>query len=432
MKKIISILLSVVFIITSMMIPVYAESTSNSGNSSSYAGVFETYAKLIKMPAYFEAMEEQAWENAKKYKGYDAYFDDFEIEFIKLTGVPYLWVDCPVEDAKIKYAYYDVNKDGIDELLLTADWGSNNNIEEILGIMTLIDGNPAVVCNGWERNSFNITNDGQILNYSSGGSNNWILSAFSLKNGKLSTKDILLKWDGNCSYVADGKYDAADLDEKMLDNISGQSKYRISQSEFDRIYNEKEKKILTVKGNIFDPDGIAVSMVFYDVKYTDYFYDSVKWAVRKNVTSGTSGIAFSPDQACSRSQVVTFLWRANGSPSVSRSNPFKDISKSKYYYDAVIWAVSKGITSGTGSDVFSPDQSCTRAQVVTFLWRMHGEPSVSGSNMFNDVKSGEYYYKPVLWAVKNNVTQGTGSKTFSPDQVCSRAQIVTFLYRDLG
>lgn len=171
---------------------------------------------------------------------------------------------------------------------------------------------------------------------------------------------------------------------------------------------------------------------FSDVSASAYYYDAVKWAVENDVTSGTSATTFSPDASCTRAQMVTFLWRANGSPRAAGANPFTDVQAGAYYYDAVLWAVEKGITSGTSATTFSPDMTVTRGQTVTFLHRANGSPAASGSNPFTDVAADAYYTAAVQWAVAEGVTSGTGANTFSPDAPCTRAQIVTFLYRDMA
>ena len=169
---------------------------------------------------------------------------------------------------------------------------------------------------------------------------------------------------------------------------------------------------------------------FTDVPANAYYADAVAWAVVNGITSGTGSGTFSPESNCTRAQIVTFLWRAADSPTVNASNPFKDVAESDYYYNAVLWAVQNGITSGTSTTTFSPNDTCTRAQAVTFLYRAKNSPTVSGSNSFTDLTSGAYYINAVQWAVNTGVTSGTSSTTFSPDQTCTRAQIVTFLYRD--
>lgn len=169
---------------------------------------------------------------------------------------------------------------------------------------------------------------------------------------------------------------------------------------------------------------------FVDVKEGAYYYDAVLWAVEQKITSGTSATTFSPDASCTRAQMVTFLWRAAGSPKVENGkNPFADVKADAYYYDAVLWAVEKGVTSGTSATTFSPDATVTRGQTVTFLYRNAGSPEVSGTMPFADVEADAYYAKAVQWAVQQKITTGTSETTFSPMSDCTRGQIVTFLYR---
>ena len=177
----------------------------------------------------------------------------------------------------------------------------------------------------------------------------------------------------------------------------------------------------------------AATGFFQDVPRGEYYTEPVGWALRKGITNGTSSVDFSPMADCTRGQVVTFLWRAAGGPKpTSTRNPFSDVKPSDYYYNAVLWAVEKGITNGTSPTTFSPNSPCTRGQVVTFLWRYAGMPKTSGSNPFSDVKTGEYYYDAVLWASGKNVTNGTSPTTFSPNNTCTRGQIVTFLFRAIA
>ena len=167
---------------------------------------------------------------------------------------------------------------------------------------------------------------------------------------------------------------------------------------------------------------------------SQYYFTPVYWAVDNGITTGTSPTTFSPNAGCTRAQVVTFLWRAAGKPEPTTSeNPFEDVTSDAYYYKAVLWAVEKGITTGTSATTFRPDRTCTRGQIVTFLWRYNGQPEPeNGNNPFADVPAGQYYYKAVQWAVENGITKGTSADKFSPDSTCTRAQIVTFLYRDLA
>lgn len=172
---------------------------------------------------------------------------------------------------------------------------------------------------------------------------------------------------------------------------------------------------------------------FADVSEEEYYGYPVLWALKMGITTGTSATTFAPDKACTRAQVVTFLWRAEGSPEpTTTESPFADVSPDAYYYKAVLWAVEQGITQGTGKGRFSPDNPCTRGQVATFLWRAQGQPNPTDStNPFSDVAPEDYYYHAVLWAVEQGITQGTGKGKFSPDNPCTRGQIVTFLYRAL-
>ncbi len=181
----------------------------------------------------------------------------------------------------------------------------------------------------------------------------------------------------------------------------------------------------------FKESAEQVTNPFTDVHESDYYYDAVLWAVANGVTNGTGATTFSPDNPVSRAQMVTFLWRAYGSPKATGSNPFTDVDESAWYYDAVLWAVANGVTNGTSATTFSPDTSVTRAQSVTFQWRAAGSPEASGSS-FDDVAENAYYNDAVVWAVASGITVGTGGNNFSPDVVVSRAQAVTFLYRELA
>ena len=170
---------------------------------------------------------------------------------------------------------------------------------------------------------------------------------------------------------------------------------------------------------------------FTDVAEKDFFFQPVMWAVSNNVTSGLSATSFGPSKGCTRAQVVTFLWRAAGEPApTSNANPFTDVKEGQYYYDAVLWAVENGITTGLNATTFGTNADCNRGQIVTFLWRAMNKPAPSGSeNPFTDVPESQYYYDAVLWAVEKGITTGLSSTTFGPNSTCTRGQIVTFLYR---
>lgn len=180
--------------------------------------------------------------------------------------------------------------------------------------------------------------------------------------------------------------------------------------------------------------GTANTTGFVDVPPDEYYAEPVQWAVEQGITNGTSAFAFSPLDTCTRGQIVTFLWRAAGRPEPeSGTNPFGDVPESEYYYKAVLWAVEQGITNGTSPTTFGPDEPCTRGQVVTFLHRAQKTPEPAGHETpFTDVPESEYYYKAVQWAVEQGVTNGTSPTTFGPEETCLRGQIVTFLYRALA
>lgn len=176
------------------------------------------------------------------------------------------------------------------------------------------------------------------------------------------------------------------------------------------------------------------AVAFDDVKQGEYYYEPVQWAVEKNITTGLSALKFAPDATCNRGQIVTFLWRAAGKPETENSVcTFKDVDAKQFYYEPILWAVDEGITSGYNAEKFGPDDVCTRGQIVTFLWRYMGQIApASDKHSFEDLGYGEYYYEPVLWAVENGITTGLNQTQFGPDAHCTRGQVVTFLYRALG
>ena len=207
--------------------------------------------------------------------------------------------------------------------------------------------------------------------------------------------------------------------------IDGKSIGAVKSYTFENVSRTHTIEVIFMKAN-----GNPQTGVFVDVATGSYYEDAVDWAVENGITQGTDDTHFSPDGICTRAQAVTFLWRAAGSPEPeTRAMPFADVPAGSYYYDAVLWAVENGITEGTSDTRFSPNATCTRAQIVAFLWRSEKSPAASSRNPFADVKSSAYYADAVLWAVKENITKGTTSTTFSPNADCTRAQIVTFLWR---
>ncbi len=212
---------------------------------------------------------------------------------------------------------------------------------------------------------------------------------------------------------------------RITDDITLYAKWEKNTVEKEEKPEESEKESVTEK------EEEKEKSPFSDVAKGEYYYKPVLWAVENGITGGTSANTFSPDSICTRAQVVTFLHRMIASPEPAAIDmPFVDVKTSDYFYKPVKWAFGSKITGGTSASTFSPDNNCTRAQVVTFLWRTAGQPEPKGkNNPFADVKSDSYYYKAVLWAVEQGITGGTSASTFSPDNNCTRAQVVTFLYR---
>ena len=207
--------------------------------------------------------------------------------------------------------------------------------------------------------------------------------------------------------------------------IDGKSIGAVKSYTFENVSRTHTIEVIFMKAN-----GNPQTGVFVDVATGSYYEDAVDWAVENGITKGTDDTHFSPDGICTRAQAVTFLWRTAGSPKPeTRAMPFTDVPVGSYYYDAVLWAVENGITKGTSETTFSPNMTCSRAQIVAFLWRSEKSPAAGTANPFADVKSTAYYADAVLWAVKEDITKGTTNTTFSPDADCTRAQIVTFLWR---
>ena len=207
--------------------------------------------------------------------------------------------------------------------------------------------------------------------------------------------------------------------------IDGKSIGAVKSYTFENVRRTHTIEVIFMKAN-----GNPQTGVFVDVTTGSYYEDAVDWAVENGITKGTDDTHFSPDGICTRAQAVTFLWRTAGSPKPeTRAMPFTDVPVGSYYYDAVLWAVENGITKGTSDTTFSPNMTCSRAQIVAFLWRSEKSPASGTANPFADVKSTAYYAGAVLWAVREDITKGTTNTTFSPDADCTRAQIVTFLWR---
>lgn len=189
---------------------------------------------------------------------------------------------------------------------------------------------------------------------------------------------------------------------------------------------------VAIEATFVETEAPIIPPTFTDVPADAYYADAVKWAVDQGITTGATSTTFEPNASCTRAQVVTFLWRAAGSPKAAGADPFTDLDPSAYYHEAVLWAVEQGVTLGTSPTTFSPDQVVSRAQVVTFLHRYENTPAGGGDTPFTDVAGGSYYADAVQWAVDQGITTGTTPTTFSPEDDCTRGQIVTFLYRALA
>ena len=261
-----------------------------------------------------------------------------------------------------------------------------------------------------------------------GGVTTYSITVKSAKNGDVTASHktaskgttITLTVDPDKGYVLDALtvLDGKDKEIKLTEK-NGKYTFTMPAS---KVTVEATFKPLTTTGN--NP--------FIDVPAGSYYEDAVIWAVDKGITSGTSAVTFDPNGNCTRAQAVTFLWRAAGSPAPkTKVMSFTDVPSGSYYYDAVLWAMEQGITKGTSDTAFSPNASCTRAQIVTFLWRASGSPAVSGNSAFTDVASDAYYAAAVAWAEKNSVTGGIGGGLFGSGNNCTRAQIVTFIYRSV-
>lgn len=272
------------------------------------------------------------------------------------------------------------------------------------------------------------TCDVSVTRYTSGGSgtSTYAVTTDSAKNGSVSVSPKNAS-KGATVTITVKPNSGYELDDLTVTDKNGKT-VKVTEGKNGKYTFTMPASKVTVEAS-FTKIKEEPKVSFVDVSTSAYYADAVAWAVENGVTGGTSATTFSPDAACTRAQAVTFLWRAAGSPAPKSSvNPFTDISASAYYYDAVLWAVERGITAGTSATTFSPDATCTRAQIVTFLYRAVGT-TTSGTNPFVDVADSAYYAAAVKWAVAEGVTAGTSATTFSPDASCTRGQIVTFLYR---
>lgn len=259
----------------------------------------------------------------------------------------------------------------------------------------------------------------------SGGSTRYSVTVEDADNGTVRVSPTRAERGDTVTITVDPD-EGYELDELIVTDSSG------DEIEVRRLSNGKytftmPRSAVTVEA-VFT--AAAAESTFADVPPDAYYADAVEWAVANGITGGTTATTFSPNNPCTRAHAVTFLWRAAGEPEPeTTAMPFTDVAEGAYYYDAVLWAMENGITEGTTPTTFSPNNPCTRAHAMTFLWRAEGKPAPQSAMGFTDVAAGAYYFDAVAWAVENGITNGTSAATFSPYNTCTRAQIVTFIYR---
>ena len=280
-----------------------------------------------------------------------------------------------------------------------------------------------------DANYTTLTGSIELYHKSSSGGSGWYYTYYTIKatagtNGSISPSgwtSVRDGWDQTFTITPDKGYAVA----KVL--VDGKSVGAVKSYTFKNVTKDHTIEAIFMKSN-----GNPQTGVFIDVAEGSYYEEAIDWAVEKGITNGVSSNMFAPNDPCTRAQIVTFLWRAAGSPAPKSMSSFTDVPADAFYAKAVAWAVENGITSGTGESKFSPNATCTRAQSVTFLYRASGSPAVSGSAEFSDVATNAYYADAVAWAAKKGITTGIGGGLFGSDNDCTRGQIVTFLWRAMA
>ena len=314
---------------------------------------------------------------------------------------------------------------------IIATYTKNNGDAE--GVALLGDGDTAGDTQTGAENTLKAVFTVEVYKESSGGgggggsssSTTYAVSVEDSKNGSVSVSPKRAE-KGDTVTITVKPDTGYELDELTVTDKNG-DKIKLTEKDDNKFNFKMPGSKVTVETS-FKLIETEPENPFTDISKSDYFYDAVLWAADKGITSGVTDTLFAPNSSCTRAQMVTFLWRANGSPVVDDAMSFTDVPADAYYADAVRWAVSKGVTCGTSATTFAPDMTVTRAQTVTFLYRAAGTPAVSGGS-FADVDANAYYADAVAWAVSEGITSGTSATTFSPDAACTRGQIVTFLYR---
>jgi hypothetical protein len=258
---------------------------------------------------------------------------------------------------------------------------------------------------------------------------NAIVAAYGCKGSSIDPTEALIG-GATGSAAAYGPNIIAAV-EVILGTFKAQGKLPVNIPVLDMAFRTYTDEIAYERGYGLTYDGLIVENPFTDVKEGDFFHEPVLWALENGITTGSTETTFTPDGPCLRAQVVTFLHRTEGNPEPTKNiNPFNDVKSVDFFYKPVLWAVEKNITNGTSATTFGSYDNCNRAAVVTFLWRAKGSPEpTSTKNPFVDVKTTDFFYKAVLWAVENNITNGVDATHFGPTANCNRAQVVTFLYR---
>ncbi len=391
---------------------IYNEVYDESGSKLSYIKFGSVYSGSAVGTLYGSSSKKSLSASTKYYYSTSQTYSISKLYFVPKKSGTY----------KIEYTAYDSSDDEIMEGYLVIVVGDDDSSVNVTVTVTLDDGTPYVFGDSTDADDASAASviretiyDGTDENYS------YIMFDDVKSGGAVgvlySDSDELTLSTARKYYRSGSSYLVSDLYFVPAQSGTYTRAFTAYDSDDDELASGTLRIIVPNTGS------------FSDVEYDSYYYDAVEWALDEEITTGTSDILFSPDASCTRAQAVTFLWRAAGSPKpTSTENPFTDVDEDDYYYEAVLWAVEKEIAFGTGSTNFSPDIYVTRAHTVTFLYRYMGSETTT-VNPFDDVRATDYYYDAVLWAVENGVTTGTDSTTFSPNSTCVRAQIITFLYR---
>lgn len=353
-----------------------------------------------------------------------------ELEAVSLGSINLTNYTCTVKSNEETVATAELNEEGKivvtpvgpGTTTITATYKETSDVPETLALLDEGEATPedALIA------KFTIVVEEKSSGGGSSSSTTYAVSVEDSKNGSVSVSPKRAE-KGDTMTITVKPDTGYELDELTVTDKNG-DKIKLTEKDDNKFTFKMPGSKVTVEAS-FNLIEVEPENPFTDISKSDYFYDAVLWAADKGITSGVTDTLFAPNSSCTRAQMVTFLWRANGSPVVDYAMKFTDVPADAYYADAVRWAVSEGITSGTSATTFTPDMTVTRAQTVTFLYRAAGTPAVSGGS-FADVDANAYYADAVAWAVSEGITSGTSATTFSPDAACTRGQIVTFMYRD--